>query len=96
MVISEDEIWELLEGVFDPEVPVLSVVDLGIIRSISIEKKTVYITITPTYIGCPAMQTIEKDIESRFVDTKIKNYKITTSISPAWTTDWMSKKGREK
>ena len=48
MVNSEDEIWELLEGVFDPEVPVLSVVDLGIIRSVSIEKKTVNITITPT------------------------------------------------
>ena len=96
MVISEDEIWELLEGVFDPEVPVLSVVDLGIIRSVSIEKQSVYITITPTYIGCPAMQTIEKDIESRFADSKINNYKITTSISPAWTTDWMSNKGREK
>ena len=96
MVNSEGEIWELLEGVFDPEVPVLSVVDLGIIRSVSIEKRTVHITITPTYIGCPAMQTIEQEIESKFSDSEIKDFKITTSIAPAWTTDWMSEKGRRK
>ncbi len=96
MVNSEGEIWDLLEGVFDPEVPVLSVVDLGIIRSVSIEKKTVHITITPTYIGCPAMQTIEQDIESTFLESEIKDYKITTSIAPAWTTDWMSENGRKK
>ena len=62
MVNSVNHIWDLLNDVFDPEVPVLSVVDLGIVRSVEKVDNVIHVTITPTYIGCPAMQTIEKDI----------------------------------
>jgi ring-1,2-phenylacetyl-CoA epoxidase subunit PaaD len=96
MVKSLHHIWDLLEEVFDPEVPVLSVVDLGIIRSIDKKDEIIEVTITPTYIGCPAMQTIAKDIETKLRENGISNLTIETSISPAWTTDWMSEEGKRK
>jgi len=96
MVNTINHIWSLLEEVYDPEVPVLSVVDLGIIRSVEEKNEAMHVTITPTYIGCPAMQTIEEDIQTKFEESGILNFKISTSISPAWTTDWMSEKGKKK
>jgi ring-1,2-phenylacetyl-CoA epoxidase subunit PaaD len=96
MVKSLNHIWNLLEDVYDPEVPVLSVVDLGIVRSVERIDKVIHVTITPTYIGCPAMQTIEKDIESKLKTHQIVDFNIITSISPAWTTDWMSEEGKRK
>ena len=96
MVNPMNHIWSLLEEVFDPEVPVLTVVDLGIIRSVEEKRNTIHVTITPTYIGCPAMQTIEEDIQTKLIEKGILNFKINTIISPAWTTDWMSEKGKKK
>ena len=61
-MVNESKIWEHLEDVYDPEVPVLSIVDLGIVRAVEVVRNHVSITITPTYTGCPAMQTIEQDI----------------------------------
>ena len=95
-MVSEKEIYSLLEGVFDPEVPVLSIIDLGIVRSVRVENKTAIIVITPTYIGCPAMQTIEKDIAIQLEVNGILDFEVSTSIAPAWTTDWMSEKGKQK
>lgn len=92
---TEKEIWDFLEHVKDPEVPVLSVVDLGIIRSVSLDENGWTIVITPTYSGCPAMRTIEKEIEDMFLENRINLNKIVTVLSPAWTTDWISEKGRE-
>jgi ring-1,2-phenylacetyl-CoA epoxidase subunit PaaD len=95
-MVSEKVIFDLLEGVFDPEVPVLTIVDLGIVRSVQYHEKQLIIEITPTYIGCPAMQTIEKDIETKLKSNGIQKFEIKTSIAPAWTTDWMSEKGKQK
>ncbi len=95
-MVSEKEIYALLEGVFDPEVPVLSIIDLGIVRSVRVENETALIVITPTYIGCPAMQTIEKDIAIQLEANGIQDFEVSTSIAPAWTTDWMSEKGKKK
>lgn len=92
---TEKEIWDFLEQVKDPEVPVLSVVDLGIIRSVSSDENGWTVVITPTYSGCPAMRTIEKEIEDMFLENRINLNKIVTVLSPAWTTDWISEKGRE-
>ncbi len=91
----KQRIYEILETVFDPEVPVLTVVDLGIIRGIEIQNDEVIVKITPTYTGCPAMQMIEWNIHAALDKEGIKN-KIETVLSPAWTTDWMSEKGKEK
>tara|TARA_B100000524_G_scaffold99979_1_gene47936 strand:+ start:3382 stop:3867 length:486 start_codon:yes stop_codon:yes gene_type:complete len=95
-MVNESKIWEHLEDVYDPEVPVLSIVDLGIVRAVEVVKDHVSITITPTYTGCPAMQTIEKDIEIKLKEEAISSYEIHTSIAPAWTTDWMSEMGKKK
>ncbi len=94
--ISKEYIWQLLETVMDPEVPVLSVLDLGIVRDIKINKEKVEITITPTYSGCPAMDTISMNIKMVLLENGIKNFEIKTTLSPAWTTDWMTANGKDK
>ena len=89
-------ILSILEEVTDPEVPVLSVIDLGIIREVKIEGDTVEVIITPTYSGCPAMDVISMNIKMELLSHGFKNVKISQSLSPAWTTDWMSEKGKQK
>ncbi|MFM2000338.1 MAG: hypothetical protein RL204_2285 [Bacteroidota bacterium] len=93
---TEKEIWDILSEVEDPEIPVLTVIDMGIIRSVSIEGNLTTVVISPTYSGCPAMKTIETDIAEILEEKKVGNFKIITQLSPAWTTDWMSESGKEK
>ncbi|SNC66010.1 ring-1,2-phenylacetyl-CoA epoxidase subunit PaaD [Hymenobacter gelipurpurascens] len=93
---TEERIWQLLEEVFDPEVPVLSILDLGIVRGVQVEGEQVTITITPTYSGCPAMSTIATDIRLRLLAEGITHVAINNQLRPAWTTDWMTTAGREK
>jgi ring-1,2-phenylacetyl-CoA epoxidase subunit PaaD len=88
-------IWEFLERVSDPEIPVLSVVDLGVVREVRPVGEGFEILITPTYSGCPAMQTIEKDIAELMQDLGIQA-SVRLVLSPAWSTDMMSEKGRQK
>ena len=95
-MVSEQEIWQLLQEVKDPEVPVLSVIDLGIIRSVQIDGDQINITITPTYSGCPAMDVISMDIRLKLIEKGYRNVSIVQSLSPAWTTDWMSEEGKNK
>ena len=95
-MVTETDIWKLLEGISDPEVPVLSVIDLGIVRSVKIQEDQISITITPTYSGCPAMGVIEQDIKEKLSKEGFTNFKIETVLSPAWTTDWISEEGRKK
>lgn len=94
--ITKEQVLNFLEEVPDPEIPVLSVVELGIIRDVIIEKKSVIITITPTYSGCPAMNTFEVDIISKLTEKGIPNTKIKTIYHPTWTTDWMSEEAKKK
>ena len=91
-----DKIWKLLETVPDPEIPVISVVDLGVIRDITLEDDFVNITITPTYSGCPAMKTIQDDIKKCLIKNYITNFNFIIKYSPAWTTEWMNKKTKQK
>ncbi len=96
-MVNEQEIWQILQEVKDPEVPVLSVIDLGIVRSVQIdEDDKINITITPTYSGCPAMDVINMDIRLKLIEKGYRNISITQSLSPAWTTDWMSEEGKRK
>jgi len=90
------KIWDILEEVKDPEVPVLSVVDLGVVREVKADDEGVEIVITPTYTGCPAMNVIEMDIKATLASKGYKNLKVTTVLSPAWTTDWLSEAGKQK
>jgi ring-1,2-phenylacetyl-CoA epoxidase subunit PaaD len=89
-------IFSLLEEVKDPEVPALSIIDLGIVRDIQLNDGEIEVTITPTYTGCPAMDMIATAIRVELAASGFKNITIKTSISPAWTTDWMSEEGKRK
>lgn len=95
-MVTVTDIWQWLEGVSDPEVPVLSVVDLGVVRSVKLNGNAAEIVITPTYSGCPAMRVIEEDIRVKLAENGISNLTVTTVLSPAWTTDWLSENGRKK
>lgn len=89
-------VWKLLEDVCDPEVPVLSIVDLGIVKDVKLIEDEVEITITPTYSGCPAMDAISLDIRLKLAEHGYKKVKLNTVLSPAWTTDWMTDAGKQK
>ncbi|HYC52829.1 MAG TPA: 1,2-phenylacetyl-CoA epoxidase subunit PaaD [Gemmatimonadaceae bacterium] len=87
---------DILRDVMDPEVPVISVVELGIIRGIDIEGDAITVTVTPTYSGCPAMHAIEGDIVAALQARGAGMVVVRTSYSPAWTTDWIPAEAREK
>lgn len=92
------EIWRWLEGIPDPEIPALSITDLGIIRDVrwSEDDSELVIAITPTYSGCPAMDAIASDIHKMIRGRGIERLKLETKLSPPWTTDWMSEEAKEK
>lgn len=93
---TEERVWQLLHGVKDPEVPVLSVLDLGIVREVKVEGDRINIVITPTYSGCPAMDVIAMDIRLKLIEKGYRNVSIKQQLSPAWTTDWMTEEGKQK
>ncbi|MCR9172938.1 MAG: phenylacetate-CoA oxygenase subunit PaaJ [bacterium] len=96
MVVTTEEIWGYLEEVFDPEVPVLTVVDLGVVRDVELNGDACKVTITPTYSGCPAMKRIEDDIVEKLNEKGIENVTVELVLAPAWTTDWLSENGKRK
>jgi ring-1,2-phenylacetyl-CoA epoxidase subunit PaaD len=87
-----EQLWRVVASVPDPEIPVVSVVDLGIVRSVEPER----VTITPTYTGCPATHVIERDIRDALDAAGYRHVRIEIALSPPWTTDWISPEGREK
>ena len=98
---SREKIYEWLADVADPEVPVLSILDLGIVRDVAVKDTTpgaeaVTVTITPTYSGCPAMDVIAMQIRMNLLSHGIRQVTIENQLSPAWTTDWMSEDGKKK
>lgn len=95
---TKEQIYEWLEQVTDPEVPVLTILDLGIVRDVIVSENgdDVKVVITPTYSGCPAMDVISMGIRMALMSRGVKNLKIEQQLSPAWTTDWMSEEGKVK
>jgi len=95
--LNKETVYKYLEEVTDPEVPVLNVIDLGIVRDVIIHNEDeAEVIITPTYSGCPAMDVITLDIRMALLTLGFKKIKITQVLSPAWTTDWMSEAGKQK
>jgi ring-1,2-phenylacetyl-CoA epoxidase subunit PaaD len=88
--------WDIASAVADPEVPVLTIDDLGVLRSITVGEEEVTVSITPTYSGCPAMEAIRDDVVTALTDAGFENVIVNITLSPAWTTDWMSPEGKEK
>ncbi|WP_025034903.1 1,2-phenylacetyl-CoA epoxidase subunit PaaD [Bradyrhizobium sp. DOA9] len=88
--------WNVAASVVDPEIPVLTIADLGVLRDVVVEGDHVEVAITPTYSGCPAMNMIALEIEVALERAGFHQPKVRTVLSPAWTTDWMSEEGRQK
>jgi ring-1,2-phenylacetyl-CoA epoxidase subunit PaaD len=105
-VVAEDtyqKVASILASVVDPEIPVLTITDLGILRKIEIAKdpndpttEKIIVTITPTYSGCPAMDMITTQIRMALLEHGYASHEIKEQLSPAWTTDWMSEAGKQK
>ncbi|HWR33369.1 MAG TPA: 1,2-phenylacetyl-CoA epoxidase subunit PaaD [Chitinophagaceae bacterium] len=95
-MIDKKALFACLEEIKDPEVPVLSIIDLGIVRDIIMNNDEAEVIITSTYTGCPAMDMIAAAIRLEMTTLGFKKIKITQSISPPWTTDWMSEEGKRK
>ena len=94
--VTTASIWELLKTIPDPEIPAVSIVDLGIVRNVEFDDNQFNITITPTYSGCPAFSFMKEEIIRHLESEKITNYQINTSLAPPWTTDWMSDEVKSK
>jgi ring-1,2-phenylacetyl-CoA epoxidase subunit PaaD len=100
MVMADTELrqraWDAAAAVADPEIPVLSIADLGVLRDVKVEGGRIEVVITPTYSGCPAMNVIALNVEAAVEDACAILPKVTTVLSPAWTTDWMTDAGKAK
>jgi ring-1,2-phenylacetyl-CoA epoxidase subunit PaaD len=94
--IDKAQLYKILSTVVDPEIPVLTLQDLGVLRDIDMNDGTVEVTITPTYAGCPAMEMMRADIHTALAQAGFQKVKVRQVLSPAWTTDWMTDAGRQK
>ncbi|REL38151.1 phenylacetate-CoA oxygenase subunit PaaJ [Rhodohalobacter sp. SW132] len=94
--LSKEKLWTWLEEVIDPEIPVLNVVEMGIVRNILLENSEVIVKITPTYSGCPAMNAIEMEIRKKLREKGIEEFKVITDFKEPWTTDWMTDHAKKK
>jgi len=92
--VAPEQVYAWLQAVSDPEIPVLSVVDLGVVREVRWDDDTCVVVITPTYSGCPAMREITQGIEDTLRARGVAHVQVQTRLAPAWTTDWMTPKGR--
>jgi len=88
--------WQVLAGIGDPEIPVVSITELGIVREVAQRPGSVEVAITPTYSGCPAMQAIEEEIVNRLQQAGYGEVKVKTVLAPAWSTDWITPAARDK
>jgi ring-1,2-phenylacetyl-CoA epoxidase subunit PaaD len=96
MTIEVSEISRALEGVMDPEIPVVSVVDMGIVRDVEVGPNSVTVRMTPTFAGCPALDVMRRDIESAVRQLGAQEVAVQVTLSPPWSTEWISEAGREK
>lgn len=95
-MLTENQIYNLLSEIPDPEIPVINIVDLGILRNVKFDNDVCVVTITPTYSGCPAMKVIEDDIKAKLKEKGIEKVKVELVYSPAWTTDWINDEAKAK
>lgn len=95
-MLTTEQAWEVLARVADPEIPVISVTELGIVREIRSDGDTIEVVVTPTYSGCPATEVIERTIREALAEAGAAQVRIQTRLSPAWTTDWIAPPAKEK
>jgi ring-1,2-phenylacetyl-CoA epoxidase subunit PaaD len=95
-LFTNEKIMGFLHEIPDPEIPVIDIVELGVIREINALEESIEVTITPTYSGCPAMKQMEDDIKKKLSEKGYKEVKIKTIFNPPWTTDWITEEAKEK
>ncbi|MGY6697652.1 MAG: 1,2-phenylacetyl-CoA epoxidase subunit PaaD [Roseinatronobacter sp.] len=95
-MVSVAQVWDWLAEVPDPEIPVISITDLGIVRDVAFDEETLVVTVTPTYSGCPAISVINFEIEKALRAQGIEKLRLERRLDPPWTTDWLSAQAREK
>ena len=96
VIHTREDVLRILDRVTDPEIPVISVRELGVLRDVEVNGDKVVVTITPTYSGCPAMDVMRQDIEKELHAAGITNVEVKQVLAPAWTTDWISDEGKAK
>ena len=96
IALTEAEVWTLLESVVDPEIPVVSLLEMGIIRAVEIEDGHILVKMTPTFSGCPALAVMAKDIEETLRSAGAESVTVETVLAPPWSSDWISESGRAK
>lgn len=94
--LVKERAYQAVSRVVDPEIPVLSIVDIGILRDVEVNGEAVVVTITPTYSGCPAMDMIEREVEAQLQQAGFTDIEVRTVYAPAWTTDWMTEAGKRR
>lgn len=94
--LKSDRIWEILEQVKDPEIPVISVVEMGLIRNVGVDGDKVIVTMTPTFAGCPAIHVMKQTVEENLKDSGAEEVEVKMTFSPAWSSDWILPEGRRK
>jgi ring-1,2-phenylacetyl-CoA epoxidase subunit PaaD len=95
-MLTTEQAWDVLARVADPEIPVISVTELGIVRDVSADERAVEVVVTPTYSGCPATEVIERSIHDALRAAGAPSVRVRTRLAPAWTTDWMAPAAKEK
>ena len=93
---TEEQIWDYIREVTDPEIPVLNIIEMGIARNVSIDNEKVIVSITPTYSGCPAMDAMEKMVREKLIEKGVQDFDVKLDFSEAWTTDWMTDEAKSK
>lgn len=96
VVLDRDTVWNLAAKVTDPEIPVLTIEDLGVLRDVSFDGETVVVTLTPTYSGCPAMDQMGDDVVLTLTEAGYRDVRVEFVLRPVWSTDWMSEAGKRK
>lgn len=96
VTVSKKDIWHILEKVKDPEIPVLTIADLGILQDVELDREKVIVHIIPTYTGCPAMDMITVNIRAALQEHQITDVEVKLTLSPIWTTDMISEEGKRK
>ena len=94
--LTNEAIWHALEDVVDPEIPVVNLVEMGIVRNVALVEDGVVVTMTPTFSGCPALDVMRRDIKDRLHDLGVANVTVKTVLSPPWSTEWITEEAREK
>lgn len=96
MSLTPEQVWQILEDVKDPEIPVVSVVEMGIIRHVAVEGESVQVMMTPTFSGCPALELMRREIADRLSQAGVKDVEVKLSNQQAWSSDWITPEGRQK